>query len=508
METIRLIGRDSRLSLLQIDIVKRKIETAFPLLKVEIVARTSRGDQLPDIPLHTVEGTDFFTQDIFNALKNGDADIAVHSLKDMSSEHFFGPNRFAVVDRNDTRDVAIFNHSVIEKIISGQPIIVGTCSPRREEMAIGFLRKALPQLHGKIAIETRPIRGNVETRLRKLDSGEYDATILATAGINRLLASNSDAPLIHELLADKKIMVLPLIECVPAPCQGAVVAEAHHSNQRAIDVLNTINEEKLLDDCIAEKNAAAKYGRGCLQKFGVVTLSYENGSTLYAAGRDENESEFSKWYTVPSLDTAQKKFFSSSDHMGSFFEYEYNPDKVTIDAPVVYVSNYKAVQQSDLVQSLHAKRVWASGTRTWYELASQGIWVEGCADAFGLEFLEQAWSTPLLDIQKKDVLVVTNEQAAANWSTKGWKTAGTYETIARPRPELASQMAEADIIFWTSFQQYQLYRNVLKPDVQHVCPSGETAVLLRNAGIDPVVFPNIKAFQQWKKTSSRFPSVD
>src|SRR5690349_5723787 len=129
METIRLIGRDSRLSLLQIDIVKRKIETAFPLLKVEIVARTSRGDQLPDIPLHTVEGTDFFTQDIFNALKNGDADIAVHSLKDMSSEHFFGPNRFAVVDRNDTRDVAIFNHSVIEKIISGQPIIVGTCSP-------------------------------------------------------------------------------------------------------------------------------------------------------------------------------------------------------------------------------------------------------------------------------------------------------------------------------------------------------------------------------------------
>jgi hydroxymethylbilane synthase len=507
METIRLIGRDSRLSLLQIDIVKRKIEAAFPLLRVEIVARSSRGDQLQDIPLHTVEGTDFFTQDIFNALKNGDADIAVHSLKDMSSEHFFGPNQFAVVDRNDTRDVAVFNHTIIEKIKSGQPIIVGTCSPRREEMASIFLSKALPQLHNNIKIETRPIRGNVETRLRKLGSGEYDATILATAGINRLLASSNDASLIRELLADKKWMILPLIECVPAPCQGAVVAEAYHSNRIAIDVLKVINDEKLLADCVAEKRAAAKYGKGCLQKFGVTTLSYESGSTLYAAGRDEQENEFSKWYTVPALDTAQKKFFSSSDHMGSFFEYEYKSNKLIIDAPVVYVSNYKAVQETGLIETLHTKRVWASGTRTWYELALQGAWVEGCADAFGLEFLEQAWSMPLLDIQKKDVLVITNEQAAANWKEKGWQTAGTYETISRPRQELATQMAEADIIFWTSFQQYELYKNVLKQDVQHVCPSGETAVLLRNAGIDPVIFPNIKAFQQWKKTSSRLPSA-
>jgi hypothetical protein len=64
-------------------------------------------------------------------------------------------------------------------------------------------------------------------------------------------------------------------------------------------------------------------------------------------------------------------------------------------------------------------------------------------------------------------------------------------------------LKEADIIFWTSFQQYQLYKEVLKQDVQHVCPSGETSVLLRSAGLDPIVFPNIKAFQQWKKTFSR-----
>src|SRR5436190_16533095 len=222
-ETIRLIGRGSKLSLLQLQIVKQKILNAFPGIDVQVITRDSRGDALTEIPLHTVEGNDFFTRDIFDALANGEADIAVHSLKDMSSEHFFGSNKFAVVDRDDTRDVAIFNNDIEEKIRKGETIVIGTCSPRREEMAPVFLKKALPQLHKEINIITKPIRGNVETRLKKLSSGEYDATILATAGINRLLRSEEDSILIKKLLAGKKLMLLPLIECVPAPCQGAIV---------------------------------------------------------------------------------------------------------------------------------------------------------------------------------------------------------------------------------------------------------------------------------------------
>ena len=84
METIKLIGRSSRLSHLQIDIVKKKIENSLPDIKVEVIARSSKGDTLHNIPLHTVAPGDFFTQDIFDAPTNGEADIAVHSLKDMS----------------------------------------------------------------------------------------------------------------------------------------------------------------------------------------------------------------------------------------------------------------------------------------------------------------------------------------------------------------------------------------------------------------------------------------
>src|SRR5262245_20142856 len=129
MQTIKLIGRSSRLSLLQIDIVKQKIRSAFPPINVEVIERNSKGDALQNIPLHTVEGSDFFTQDIFDALASKEADIAIHSLKDMSSEHFFGKNKFAVVDRDDTRDVAIFNSNIEEKIKQGETIIIGTCSP-------------------------------------------------------------------------------------------------------------------------------------------------------------------------------------------------------------------------------------------------------------------------------------------------------------------------------------------------------------------------------------------
>src|SRR5262245_23635488 len=128
METIRLTGRGSRLSLLQLEIVKQKIEKFYPGIKVQIIVRNSRGDALQDIPLHTVEGSDFFTQDIFDSLSNGEADIAVHSLKDMSGEHFFGTNKFAVVDRDDTRDVLILSQKSIlrftqDKIQKGESLI-------------------------------------------------------------------------------------------------------------------------------------------------------------------------------------------------------------------------------------------------------------------------------------------------------------------------------------------------------------------------------------------------
>jgi hydroxymethylbilane synthase len=519
METIRLIGRGSKLSLLQLEKVKHKIATAYPGVNVEIIARESRGDTLQNIPLQTVEGSDFFTQDIFDTLQNNEADIAVHSLKDMSSEHFFGTNKFAVVDRDDVRDIAIFNKDIESKLKRGDKIIIGTCSPRREEMAIGFLQKALPQWNKDFKVETKIIRGNIDTRLKKLDAGEYDGIILATAGLNRLLSSpsaverfpsaveNPDGGYsIENLVKGKKLMLLPLIECVPAPCQGAIVAEANPVNKNAIDILNTINDTKLMRACIQEKQTAIQYGVGCLQRFGVTTISYgdaSKGSTeiIYAAGKDSNDISFSKWTGLPELNIANKNFFCTTDFMGSFFQYQYNEEVTTINEAIVYVANYKAAEKEEVIEQLESKQVWAAGTKTWFELAKKGIWVEGSADAFGLEFLLTPWKMPLFNISKEEVAIVTNNSSAATWQAKGWKVYGTYDTQEKQSPAITEEIRQADIIFWASYRQYAQYKNIVKENVQHVCPYGETAEQFKAAGINPVVFPNIKAFQQWRQTS-------
>jgi len=535
METIKLIGRSSRLSLLQIDIVKQKIRTAFPNTQVEVIERSSKGDALQNIPLHTVEGSDFFTRDIFEALTMGEADIAVHSLKDMSSEHFFGDNKFAVVDRDDTRDVAIFNNYIEEKIRRRETIIIGTCSPRREDMATVFLKKALPQLNSEIKIETRSIRGNVETRLKKLNSGEYDATILATAGLNRLLRIDEDAARIKELLADKKLMLLPLIECVPAPCQGAIVAEAHYSNAKAIAVLNKINDEALFADCYTEKKEAVKYGAGCIQKFGVTTLDTKNarpdgpvgrGKYLYAAGKDSEGTEFVKWDPLPEL-KINGPLFSSTDVMKSFFDYVpiaigRADEKIDFNTPVIFVANYKTVQNSSVELAEHksatqeklnssnlpgTKKILASGTKTWFELAKKGYWVTASADALGFEFLLQSLNMPLLNITTEDITILTHETAAERWRNKGYKAVSNHKLIPKHDEEIQRSIAAADAIFWSSFSQFEYYGRFAKPEAIHLSAGGETAELLKQSGIETVVFPTIKAFEQWRKYSIPSRSV-
>jgi hydroxymethylbilane synthase len=506
MESIKLIGRSSRLSLLQIDIVKQKIQSTFPNIKVEVIARSSKGDSLQDTPLHTVEGSDFFTQDIFDALTIGEADIAVHSLKDMSSEHFFGQNKFAIVDRDDTRDVAIFNNNIGEKIKRGETIIIGTCSPRREEMATVFLKKALPRLNAEIKIETKDIRGNVETRLRKLNSGEYDATILATAGLNRLLRSGEDGELIKDLLADKKLMLLPLIECVPAPCQGAIVAEAHYTNAKAIEILNKINDEDLFADCYNEKREAVKYGAGCIQKFGVTTLDSKNGKYLYAAGKDSEGTEFVKWNALPELNI-NGSLFTSTDVMKGFFEYEWSKTEVNIDKPVVFIANYKAIQGKTEIKNLSDKTIIASGTKTWFEIAKQGYWVTASADALGFEFLLSSLNMPLLNIEGETISILTHEAAVERWKKKGYDAVSNYKLVTKNDEEIRQSIAAADAIFWTSFSQYESYGQYAMPNGSHLCAGGETAELLKQAGVEPVIFPTIKAFEQWRRYFIRSRNV-
>ncbi len=485
--------------------MKKKILLVAPNAEVEIIGRSSRGDKEASVPLASLDGTDFFTQEIFEALQRGEAEIAVHSLKDMSAPHFFSHTAFAAIDRDDVRDVAIFQSDILEKLAAGKTIIVGTCAPRREEMAIRFLQKALPQLNDNINIEIRPIRGNVEGRLQQLHDGNFDATILATAGLNRLIAAEqeesiaSDSSSVTVLLKGKRLMFLPLIECVPAPCQGTIIAEADPNNTDAVSVLQKINEMDLFDEVIAEKRKAYTYGTGCMQKFGVTTLHTSHGNYLYASGVDKNGNTFTGWEFLPVLSLQPEEIFSTTDHMKSFFTYKWKEDKIDIDEPVVFVANYKAITSS-IRFLLDPKRVWASGTKTWYELAKMGVWVEGSADALGFEHWLPTLSMPLIQLSDNDVCILTHEKAAERWKHKGRKAVSNYHLIPNKVEEIQSKISSAKGIFWSSYAQYEIYGAYAKKDAIHICAGGETAKLLQQEGIDPVIFPTIKSYDAWKRS--------
>jgi hypothetical protein len=197
--------------------------------------------------------------------------------------------------------------------------------------------------------------------------------------------------------------------------------------------------------------------------------------------------------------------FNTSDLMGRFFDYEYFSFNRNIKQMAVYVSNYKAINpntsSNNVIDQLKQKRVWTAGTKTWFELAKKGIWVEGCADALGLESLRSVFAMPLLDISTDDACVLTNQESEQTWQQKGWSAIATYAVTEKENERLKSFFAKADIIFWTSYRQYEQYRSVIKDAALHCCPAGETAALLRTAGINPVVFPTIKSFQQWRESS-------
>ena len=500
MNSIQLTGRKSKLSLIQIDTVKQAILSVAPHTTIQVQPMESLGDQLKEAPLQLMEGTDFFTEAVYKALQQHEADIAVHSLKDMSGEHLFSHSAFAIVEREDVRDIAIFNPDILTRLQWGLPIRIGTSSPRRADMAVHFLQKALPQLGKAPLIETLNIRGNVEERLQKLRAGQFDAIILATAGLNRLLTGEISHEVVSDLLKDTRHMLLPIDACVPAPGQGALLAEAHPDNTNAVELLVQINHPLHASNSLFEKKMALQYGKGCDQRFGLTSIPYANRYAWLAAGIDQYGNAFEDWYGLPDKPAKPLQLFSAVQFMKSFADFFEVQEEITIEKPVVFVASKNAFKQTTIQTQLKDKNVWAAGTHTWYALAAAGIWVNGCADGLGLEQLEQTLQMPLLDITKEDITILTHEKGSNFWQQKNWHTTITYRSEPKTLLHLADQIKAANFFFWTNAAQYeQCSQYIDNAAAIHACPSGATATQLQALGLTPIIFPTIQSFKAWSK---------
>lgn len=237
---IRIATRQSPLAMWQAIYVKTQLEQAYPDLVVELVPMVTKGDIILDTPLAKVGGKGLFVKELELALLEGRADIAVHSMKDVPVEFPEGLGLVTICEREDPRDAFVSNqYSSLEQLPIGS--IVGTSSLRRQCQ----LKERRPDL------QIRDLRGNVGTRLSKLDNGEYDAIILAVAGLKRLGLEDR----IRQAMA-------PEIS-LPAVGQGAVGIECRLSDSRTQALLTALNHSATAVCVEAERAMNMRLEGGC-----------------------------------------------------------------------------------------------------------------------------------------------------------------------------------------------------------------------------------------------------
>jgi hydroxymethylbilane synthase len=237
---LRLGTRRSDLALWQARHVREKLLALYPQREVELVKIDTRGDKTLNQPIPELGGKGLFTEEIDQQLRRGEIDLAVHSLKDLPVELPEGLALAAVCDRRWIHDVLIASKNfTLATLPSGSR--VGTCSLRRTAQVKAF----------RPDLEILPLRGNVPTRLRKLENGDYDAIVLAEAGVRRL----GFEARIGEIISTEIML--------PAPAQGALGIEIRADDAELQNMLVRLNDEIAAAEIACERSLLQALGAGC-----------------------------------------------------------------------------------------------------------------------------------------------------------------------------------------------------------------------------------------------------
>jgi hydroxymethylbilane synthase len=235
-----IASRESRLAMWQAENVRARLLELYPHSTVEILGMTTRGDQILDRALSKVGGKGLFVKELEVAMENGQADLAVHSLKDVPMDLPAGFELAAILEREDPRDAFVSNdYANLAALPAGA--VVGTSSLRRQAL----IAARFPQL------VIQPLRGNLDTRLAKLDRGDYAAIILAAAGLKRLG------------MADRIRAFIEPEQSLPAPGQGAMAIEIPSGRAELRALLAPLNHSDT--DCAvrAERTLSKSFGGSC-----------------------------------------------------------------------------------------------------------------------------------------------------------------------------------------------------------------------------------------------------
>ena len=250
---LRIGTRGSRLAIVQTNLVMAELKKVDPKLEFEVIEIKTEGDIRLDVTLDLIGGRGVFVKEIERALIDRTIDIAVHSVKDMPSEFCEGLSLGACLKRENPADVFVgFNGKELSDVTIGGK--VATCSARR----------TVQLLEMRPDLDIVPVRGNVNTRLRKLDKGEFEGMVLAAAGLIRLGLQNRISG------------TFDIEKFIPSPCQGIIGVEYRNESFRIGNLLKAINNKDSWDISEAERGFLAELGGNCKLPAGAIATLMED----------------------------------------------------------------------------------------------------------------------------------------------------------------------------------------------------------------------------------------
>lgn len=355
----------------------------------------SLGDKNLTDPLWKMPAKGVFTEDFYLDLIDGKVDLVVHSWKDLPTEVKPLTTIAATLERADVRDLLLFKKDSIYK----KQIKIFSSSPRRTENLSSFLAEALPidpkdTKQSALQVEFLPVRGNINTRVRKLlQDSEVDGLVLAKAAWDRLMSASQNAEFgayakeflevrtqLQEALNVCNWMVLPLSVNPTAAAQGALAIEVLKSRHDLRKLLTSINDEVCFSDVQFERETLASFGGGCHSALGISRLNRPYGNVTFIKGKSPQGSVVH----VSRIDSATQMPSFAPDELWSSRDLKFDRQEIksaqsTSGKGHQLVTRAPAYVPGQVTDGV----VWTSGTATWKALSHQGVWVNGTLDGLG-----------------------------------------------------------------------------------------------------------------------------
>ena len=387
INTISIVSRASSLATIQAKIVGDRIKEILPDISIRYHTTKTDADINININISDPSEIGIFTKDISTRVIDGECDLAVHSWKDLPIEPSSKTEIIGTLGRGDMRDVIIMKSNTASLDFKKE-IKLLTSSPRRR-FNLGQILPTLIPVKFK-NINFIDIRGNIQTRLKKFQSGNEDAIILAKVALDRLIEfGNEDIKkYIKSVLSENKWSILPLSIFPTAPGQGAIAIEAKKDNKRLKDIIQKINSYDSFKNVQKEKLTLSKYGGGCHQKIGTSVWD-ENGIKLISLVGMTHDSKLLKNFALnkpydktAKLNKNNRLYPMKNDEKLFKRKAIDNSAKIkNIKNSLIYLSRKNVLDKIEYIDNSNI--LWTSGISCWKNAVSRGYWIHGSSDSFG-----------------------------------------------------------------------------------------------------------------------------